>query len=154
MDAKIEQLTPAEQEWIQQQIAVSKAFVEQVTGKLAAELPSPEELDLAFNSWLHSDTHEPDEANEVVNCVGVAVGQHIINKTGLEWVIASDSYGTELAVYGLPGKGDILVYPQNLVAKRYESKTGHFIAELINKICSDVAGVQKQGPQKKWWKPW
>lgn len=136
MDAKIEQLTAGEQEWIVQQMAMAHEFVQRTLNKETDELPSPEDLDQAFNAWLHS--HGPSDANSVINCVGVAFGQHLVDSTSLEWVIASDEYGTELALYGLPGQGDILLYPQNFVAKRYEANVGIFIAESINQIRSDV----------------
>jgi hypothetical protein len=152
MNAKIDQLTPAEHEWIAEQIDATKLFVAETVGTVQNELPSPEDLDQAFGSWLK--THDPAEANSVINCVGVAFGQHLVNTTPLEWVIASDEYGTELAVYGLPGNGDILIYPQNFVTKRYEKGVGGFIKESINQIQRQVADVEKGGSGKKWWKPW
>lgn len=153
MNAKIEQLTPAEQDWIQQQIAIAKDFVHQIVGTIASDLPSPEDLDKAFYSWSHSVVHDTSQANDIINCTGAAFGQHIVNATGLQWVIAVDEYGTELAVYGLPGAGDVLIYPQNLVAKRYEAKSGLFIAETLKKITADVSKIQNQQQNKKWWKP-
>ncbi len=152
MDAKIEQLTDAEREWIRQQIEIAQGFVEVTLGVSGSELPEPEDLDRAFNAWLPN--HDPTEANAIVNCVGVALGQHVVDRTGLEWVIASDNYGTELAIYGLPGKGDVLVYPQNLVAKRYEKQSGPFVVDIINKLCADIENVRNQKEEKKWWKPW
>jgi hypothetical protein len=143
MDAKIEQLTVGEHEWIAQQIAIAHEFVQRTLNKDIDELSSPEDLDQAFNSWLHSLSHDPSDANSVINCVGVAFGQHLVDSTPLEWVIASDTYGTELALYGLPGHGDILVYPQNFVAKRYEANVGIFIVESINQIRSDLNSVMR-----------
>ncbi len=154
MDAKIDQLTSAEQEWISQQIAVAKEFVSKILGEDVTELPSPEKLDRAFNAWLNSPSHNPADANFIVNCVGTAFGQHVVNTTPLRWVIATDNYGTELAIYGLPGTGDILVYPQNFVAKRYEAKVGTFIVESIKQIQTEVSNVQNRKPRKKWWKAW
>jgi hypothetical protein len=152
MNAKIEQLTDAEHEWIRQQIEVAQAFVQETLGVSGPELPTPEDLDQAFSAWLPD--HDPAEANAIVNCIGVALGQHVVERTGLEWVIASDEYGTELAIFGLPGQGDVLVYPQNLVAKRYEKKSGPFIVDTIGKLCTDITNIRNQPQQKKWWKPW
>lgn len=141
MDTKIEQLTAGEHEWIEQQIAIAREFVQRTLNKETEGLPSTEDLDQAFNSWLHSLSHDPSDANSVINCVGIAFGQHLVDITPLEWVIASDEYGTELALYALPGQGDVLVYPQNFVAKRYESNVGIFIVESVNQIRSDVSRV-------------
>jgi|ERR1044072_2025270 hypothetical protein len=141
MDTKIEQLTTGEHEWIAQQIVIAHEFVQRTLNKQTEELPAPEDLDQAFNSWLHSP--ESSDPNLVINCVGVAFGQHLVDSTPLEWVIATDEYGTELALYGLPGQGDILVYPQNFVAKRYEANVGIFIVESVNQIRSDVNSVMR-----------
>lgn len=154
MNAKIEPLSPAEQEWILEQITAACVFVRETIGKDATELPSPEDLDQAFNSWRHSASHDPAQANSIINCVGAAFGQHLVNTTPLEWVIATDEYGTELAVYGLPDRGDVLVYPQNFVAKRYESKAGTFIVQSINEIQAQVSSIEDGKSEKKWWKPW
>ena len=154
MDAKIDQVTSAEREWISQQLAVAKKFVSETIGENATELPSPEKLDQAFDAWLNSVSHEPAEANFIINCVGTAFGQHLVNTTPLRWVIATDDYGTELAIYGLPGVGDILVYPQKFVAKRYEAKVGTFIVESIKQIQREVSKVEHGKSQKKWWNPW
>jgi hypothetical protein len=143
MNTKIEQLTAGEHEWIAQQIATAREFVQRTLNKDTEALPSPEDLDQAFNSWLHSLSHHEADANSIVNCIGVAFGQRLVNSTPLDWVIASDEYGTELALYGLPGQGDILVYPQNFVAKRYEANVGIFIVESLNQIRSDVGSVMR-----------
>ncbi len=150
MDAKIEQLTAGEHEWIEQQIALAHEFVQRTLNKDTEGLPSPEDLDQAFDSWLNSQLHDPSDANSVINCVGVAFGQHLVDSTALEWVIASDEYGTELALYGLPGQGDILVYPQNFVAKRYEAKVGIFIVESVNQIRLDVSSVRRRTSSGKY----
>lgn len=154
MEQKIEELTAAENDWISQQIAAARNFVGEAIGEDSTDLPSPEDLDQAFNSWLNSVSHDPADANSVINCVGIAFGQHLVNTTPLQWVIATDDYGTELALYGLPGNGDVLVYPQNFVAKRYEAKVGTFIVESIKQIQTDVNKVEAPKVKPKWWKPW
>ena len=138
MKAKTNQLTPAEQDWIDQQLRDVRTFVEKTLGKESAPLPSPEDLDEAFNAWRYSPSYDPSQANAIINCVGIAFGQHLVNSSPLRWVIASDDYGTELALYALPGKGDVLVYPQNLILKRYESGGGKFVVETLIKVRQDV----------------
>jgi len=64
MDAKIDQVTSAEREWISQQIAAAKKFVSETIGENATELPSPEKLDQAFDAWLNSVSHEPNPLNK------------------------------------------------------------------------------------------
>jgi hypothetical protein len=154
MKAKIEQLTPAEQDWISQQIEAAKEFVSETLGEGINDLPSPQDLDRAFDAWLNSPSHDPADANFVVNCVGIAFGQHLVNSTPLKWVIATDGYGTELAIYGFEGTGDVLVYPQNFVAKSYEAKSGIFIVESIKQMQADVSKIENRSSPKRPWKFW
>ena len=56
---------------------------------------------------------------------------------GFEWVVAEDEGGTDLAVFGLRGAG-VLVYPANLVAKRYESREPGFLQSTRDAIVEQV----------------
>ncbi|GAA5122471.1 hypothetical protein [Haloechinothrix salitolerans] len=47
----------------------------------------------------------------------------------LRWVDASDALGTEIAVHGQPG--DILLYPTNIVAKRWVAHEYGFLPTLV-----------------------
>ena len=59
-------------------------------------------------------------------------------------VIATDEHGTELAVYGLPNRGDVLVYPANFVAKRWEQRETNFLEEAYRRIAEDVRAIRRQ----------
>jgi hypothetical protein len=61
-------------------------------------------------------------ANAIVNATGAAFGQLLVNTAGFRWVVVSDEHGTEMAIIALEGTADVVVYPMNLVAKRYETK--------------------------------
>jgi uncharacterized protein DUF3806 len=69
-------------------------------------------LDRAFAAWLPSEPAAA-EINAIINCVAIAFGQALVDKAGLQWVVATDEHGAELAVHGLPNRGDVLVYPAN-----------------------------------------
>lgn len=69
MNAKTDQLTTAEHEWIAQQIAAAKAFVHPKIGEDTTDLPSPEDPEQPFKTWLLPVSRETSEANSVINCV-------------------------------------------------------------------------------------
>ena len=79
--------------------------------------------------------------NEVINCVGVAFGQILVDGIGLKWVIATDHHGSDLAVYGLPNAGDVLIYPVNFIAKRWERREVNFIEASYQKIERQVRAI-------------
>ena len=99
-----------------------------------------------------------DAVNGVINAVGITFGQFLVDNLGLKWVIATDDEGSDLAVYGLPGKGDLLVYPANFVAKRWERRETNFLESSYRQIAEQVKTLQAgQGSKEKskpWWKPW
>ena len=62
---------------------------------------------------------EPDDQR-----LRAGVRQVLVDELGLDWAVVTDKHGTEIAVHGQPG--DLLVFPPNLVAKRFERGETHF----------------------------
>jgi hypothetical protein len=137
VDAKVTQLTGAEQDWLKAQLAAAAQFVEDYgSHRTAAGLES---LDHAWASWLDRQTVDPSDPKPVLNAVGVALGQAIIEAlAGFDWVIAEDADGTDLAIYGLPGTSDVLIYPADLVAQRYETREQWFLQDIRNQVVAQV----------------
>jgi uncharacterized protein DUF3806 len=137
VDAKVTQLTGAEQDWLKAQLAAAAQFVEDYgSHRTAAGLES---LDHAWASWLDRQTVDPSDPKPVLNAVGVALGQAIIEAlSGFDWVIAEDADGTDLAIYGLPGTGDVLIYPEDLVAQRYETREQWFLQTIRDQVVAQV----------------
>jgi hypothetical protein len=122
MKQKIEQLTEKERHWIKAQLLAASSFVEAFASAAKAHPPSLPALDMAFAAWIKTQSNGTDLINGVINAVGIAFGSHLVDGLGLNWVIATDDQGSDLAVYGLPNRGDLLVYPANFVAKRWERR--------------------------------
>lgn len=71
-------------------------------------------------------------------------GRFLIEGLGLTWVIATDEHGSDLAVYGLPGTGDVLLYPLNFVAKRWERHEANFLETSYQRIAADVGARSRR----------
>jgi hypothetical protein len=119
-------------------------FVEGFSPEDAGQPVTLAALDRAFASWVASEPTETDLINAVVNYVGIAFGQALVDGVGLKWVIATDEQGSELAVHGFPEHGDILVYPANFVAKRWGRHETNFLERAYQNIARDVRGVFRQ----------
>lgn len=144
MKAKIETLNEKEQAWIAEELERAAEFVKSIRPQAIAQPIDLNALDEAFAAWMASSSaKEPCNANAAINCVGMAFGQSLVDGLGLKWVIATDDYGTDLAVYGLPGTGDVLVYPANFVAKRWERRETNFLAKSYRQIERDVKALAK-----------
>jgi hypothetical protein len=146
---RVEHPNEAEQKWIAANLRVSRSFANAYAGHQVADgVPPVEILDRAWTAWLGQWDAQPEgsreDPNPIVNAVGIAFGQHLVNALGLEWAVVTDQYGTEMAVHGNPG--NIVVFPANLVAKRFESRTTGFIVPLFLRMCADIQPL-RGGPR-------
>ena len=65
----------------------------------------------------------------------VYLGQALVDAMNdFHWVNATDENGTALAVHGLPGSADLLIYPADVVARRYEQRTQAFLRIAYDEI--------------------
>ena len=90
--------------------------------------------------WRETAAGERLDANTLVNLIGAGVGQVLVEELGLKWVLATDEYGTELAVTGEPGQ--VLVFPMNAVAKRWSGESPGTIADLCHGVLDHVRSLR------------
>jgi hypothetical protein len=139
MPQQIDPLTPSEEAWVREAISLARVMVGSFSPSDGAAPLEPAALDRAYSAWAR--TSSPEEANNVINAFGAALGQTMIDRFGFIWAIVTDEYGTELAVHGLPGTADILVFPQNLIAKRHERGEIGFIEPLYNALAEQFGNI-------------
>jgi hypothetical protein len=137
MRPKVQPLNEKERQWVEVQLRVAEDFVrDKVTLR---------NLDRAFGAWMDSGSkNDANDTNRVINCVGVAFGQILVDQIGLSWVIATDKDGSDLAVHGLPGRGDVLIFPANFVAKRWEQDEVNFLEQSFHKIEKQMKDLQRK----------
>jgi uncharacterized protein DUF3806 len=141
MSAKISSLNAAEDAYVKQQLGAAPAFITRFSPADAGRPVTLESMDRAFAAWLASGPQSAAEINETINVVGAVLGDVLCREAGFAWVIASDEYGTDLAVRALPGQGDVLVYPANFVAKRWERRETGFLANSCKAIAADTKAI-------------
>jgi Domain of unknown function (DUF3806) len=140
MSRSFEPLSGAEIRWVQEQLESAREFVSQYTAEDSGSPTSLVSLDRAFVSYLASES-DPSEADAVVLAVGVAFGSKLVEELGFEWVIATDDYGTDLAVLAWPGRGDVTIFPTDFVAKRYERREAPFLKSAFAEIRQQLQKV-------------
>jgi hypothetical protein len=130
-------------EWVESNLGVARALVAAYTGREQEALPNVELLDEVYAAWraewLRQPSGERDDPNVYINAIGLAFGQALVDELGLQWAVVTDDYGTEIAVHGQPG--DVLVFPPNLVAKRFETGETGFLAPVFNEIVDRVRSL-------------
>lgn len=150
MKARLSKPNRAEYDWISENVATVQSLVTQLDD--ARNEIDPAALDLAYGSWIEHHDRESDDPNPMINAFGLALGQALVDELGLSWVVASDGQGAEIAIHGQPG--NVLVYPTNLVAKRYAGEEREFFEPLFRAMCREIQSVRSQPAAEPWWKFW
>jgi Domain of unknown function (DUF3806) len=110
-----------------------------VSGFLDAGAVTPVALDSAWatlRAELNATNAEPRQIDAAVNGIGLSFGQLLVEQLGMEWTIATDDQGTDIAVRNDAGW---LVYPRNVVRKRYANGETGFLTALFE-VVSNPAG--------------
>ena len=138
----IKAISEEEVNWIQEQMQSGAQFVAHFTDE-AGSVGSLPDLDSAWAAWVATSPTEIDDINHAINSIGIPFGAILVSTGLFSWCIASDEWGTDLAVRALPDRGDVLVYPADFVSKRWESRTTYFLEDALPQIMEHVSKVQQ-----------
>jgi hypothetical protein len=130
----------AEQRWIAANLRRALHLAHEHGDPTTSTTPSLAALDRAWvaeSAELRASNGDP---NPLIQALGIALGDFLITRHGLEWVVATDPLGTEMAVYG--AVNELLVYPLNLVAKRWQRTEGAFLVALAAAMDADVRALR------------
>jgi len=139
---RIEPLNDAEQRWVAAEVSNARNLVAQFNPGDASDTLTPEILDRAYRAARSSAAEDADSANAIINAIGMAFGQYLVVQLGFEWVAVFDDYGSEIAVVALPGQANMLVFPPNMVAKRWASGDTDFLSVVYKDIEEDLRKFQ------------
>lgn len=136
---RLHAISDPEREWI-------RAHVELVThaGTDPTDLAQIRAVyERSIATWRRINPPERDDPNVMINAIGMTFGQHLIGRVPLEWMIAEDDDVTELALY--ERRHDTLVYPANLVAKRWvaEELSGEFLVATADRVVAILGGRRR-----------
>lgn len=130
--ATIEELNEGELTWVDANLTGLR--------KAGVDVEDPESLgrffDGALTDWQALPEQDRPDPNPVINMLGVGLGQCVIGRSDLRWVIATDEHSTELALHR--ARNDILIYPANAVAKRWVDGEVGFMPGFVVGITSTL----------------
>jgi len=147
MPQTITPLTPEQEAWIQGQLDEARRFVDAFSPEDAEQPLSVGTLDRALAAWLLREVSEPTQVAAAIHALGVAFGQSLVQGLGMRWVAVVDERGSELAVHGLPGRGDVMIFPSHLVATRYQKGEPHFLVKSYHMISSHIRAMGRAGKE-------
>jgi hypothetical protein len=139
----IQPITDAEHRWITSHIEAGRDFVSRYASQHTYEEFNLEALDAAWSAWMATSPTNTDDINHAINCIGIPFGHLLVQTGDFAWCIASDDWGTDLAVRALPDRGDILVYPADFVSKRWERSTTDFLVDAFPEIMEQVSRTRQ-----------
>lgn len=112
-----------------------RARIDELLAVLAAEGVDVDDLasigagyDRALTTWASKGGG--DDPGEIVDRFAAAVGEHLHRHTDLAWEVATDVFGTDLAVVA----GDFVVVPANLVAVRWMRRETGWVPQVVGHI--------------------
>jgi len=133
---RLQPINEAERQWISDNLAQLRSHGVDVAdgGQLSAC------FDTMLNSWECRSETERADPNELINVIGIGLGEHLVCRAGLQWVVATDEAGTELAVRGQ--SGSVIIYPTNVVAKRWVAGERAFLGRFADDVVQRIAEIR------------
>ncbi len=129
-------LTKAERAWIFEKLGLlHDSGVEDIEALGAM-------FDEQLGAWLAVPEGQRSDPNEVINLLGVGFGEFVRRISNTRWVIAGDQHGAELALHGQPG--DILMFPQNMVAKRWVAHESGALPALASATARSIEEIRRR----------
>lgn len=132
-------LNKAERTWIEDNVALTKKLIADA-GIGADGAAFPAALDTLWAGWLADHARRLDDPNRMVNALGLAFGQYLVDEHGLEWIAVKDKHSTEIAV--LDPDFDLLTFPTNVVAKRYQARELGFFATFAARFGERISQLR------------
>lgn len=127
-DVTIDDLTAAEQQWLQALLStVDASGVRDAAGLCAF-------FEQARDAWWDLPADERPDPNPLINAVGAGVGRLLVDDLGLRWALVTDRHGSELGVVGDP---ELVVYPTAAVAQRWSGESST-LEEYLVQVSSTV----------------
>lgn len=147
---KAEPLSADEVRWCDNMRTAAVELCEVYTGTRPSSTPTIRQIHDTYEGWLaatrprglfrKTSAGHPD-ANAVSMSLGVALGDQIARETGLEWMIITDAYGTDLGLFfaGLEGEySDIVTHPMGFIAKRIAERESDWLEPTAAQLIKDI----------------
>ena len=91
-----------------------------------------------FDRVLQTPPADRADPTNTLTMIGIALGEHLVRTTPLEWRVAADSQGTDLAVYN-PADGEVF-FPVDPVASRWAQRDRGWLADLVGQLRTELSG--------------
>jgi len=149
---QVEELTPAEEQWLAQQRETARLICDRYLDESVAAPPSIDQVHRAYDAWNRSRTkklrlRKDAHPNDVCLALGVAFGDHIRDALEMDWKIITDEYGTDIQLHREVDGNVLSLPPTNIFAKRIESGDSNWIEPLARAMIETIQEQIEQARQ-------
>jgi hypothetical protein len=137
-DLKLSDLTPELRKHITNELEQARKFILKYNGQLPSSVYDANVLDVVFKKWQKNQDNAKESPEYVVQALGAALGQDIVNTLSCEWKV-SNQYGRDLTV--IHKKFTINCFPFSTAERAVtEKKVGSFqtLKLLMKKSIQDA----------------
>jgi hypothetical protein len=127
-DRKFEPLNEAETARVTNAVRLAKQAIVECGYASTGELSGPA-LDALWAWFIGGDG--VDNPGAAIDLVGLAFGQLLVDDFQLFWSLVTDELGSDWAVRG---PSELVVYPVNSVAKRYDTRDTDFLTPIYEGV--------------------
>lgn len=134
----VEPLTEAEVDWVRSTIA---ALAEQ-----HVQVDDIDDIgrhyDELLTVWLRIRAEERPDPNALIDGIGLAFGQFLADRAGLEWAVAFGASGPELALHRT--QGEVQLYPTRMVTEQWAARETQVLPALAYATLQSLQGSRGQ----------
>ncbi|HAA12526.1 MAG TPA: hypothetical protein DCE41_12850 [Cytophagales bacterium] len=119
---KLEDLTPQEVEYIQNNIGLAGELLKDMELDKDTLLFHPDSLGLAVKAWFEQELQSRlgIDVNMYSNALAGGWGQYLVNTLGMEWHVITDAYGTQIGLFH--PNHDTTFFPFTSMAKAFNQQ--------------------------------
>lgn len=140
---QLAELNPGLEKYKQQKLKEAGELIKKYHGSFSANNYDCKILDEVFEKWRKNSNGDKEDPSLVVEAMGFAMGQDIVNSLNCEWKIITDQYGENITV--IHKKFVVNGYPMSSAEKAYEEgRTGSF-HEIKLVLKHNIAEAEKNG---------
>lgn len=143
----LQDLTSEQTKHIKDKLKEAEILIMKYNGQLSQNKYDSKNLDKVFLDWSNSKEPSKESAEYVVEALGAAFGQDIVNSLNYEWQLLTDKYGTDITVihkiYNVNG------FPFSSAQKAYEQKRVGSFEEIKKILKENIEDAKKTGEVKE-----
>lgn len=139
---QLDDLTTEQNDYINQNLKMAKTIISKYAGDQVDKPFDSKTLDVVLQKWS-SSTSDKETPEEIIDAIGAAFGQGIVDELNCEWKIITDQYGTDITV--IHKKYVVNGFPFSSVQKVVTEENPRSLNDIKLILKSQIETAEKTG---------